>query len=191
MSGCKSYWYTAVTMAEYNKIVENNDQEGQAPTRIPGDLREHNGWAQLVWLPTCEEALCWLAFHNSGTHVEQSEETILIAYHAGQGLVNYFQRAHRVQAMQMHKTGYELNKAEKQDFRVQQSWTLCMSTDRKKHNMVTQATRIGSNNGRNNRWKTMTWRLRMRLMHKDKMVNKRKHAWRTNEHVTMNSAKSR
>ena len=124
--GDQSYWCTALTMAEYNKITT---EENKPPSTIRGDLREMNGWSQLVWLPTstCEEALCWLAFHNSGMHVEPCNETILMAfkpdslnmaYHVGQGLVNYFQRAHSIQVMQMRKSGHELNNVKVNNFKV-------------------------------------------------------------------------
>jgi len=42
-------------------------------------MRKDNGWEQTVLLPTSEESLCFLAYHNSQQHAQADNETIFLA----------------------------------------------------------------------------------------------------------------
>ena len=74
-------------------------------------MRKDNGWEQTVLLPTSEEALYFLAYHNSQQHAQADNETIFLAvktqqfnlaWHTGQKRVSFFHRAHSIQIMQLH-----------------------------------------------------------------------------------------
>ena len=120
-----NYWFVAYTLSEYKKLAGDN----VVPKQLKGDLRKDNGWEQTVLLPTSEEAINWLAYHNSQQHCQQDNEMVLLAlkttchnlaWHTGQKLVSFFQRAHSIQVMQLHRDGYKLDDMELKDLRVLQ-----------------------------------------------------------------------
>ncbi len=121
--GNDNYWFLAYTMRQYKKLVG----EGKTPTQPRGDLRKVNGWEQTVLLPASEEAVNWLAYHNSQQQSQQDNEMILVAlrttchnlaWHVGQQLVSFFQRAHSIQVTQFHNSGYTLDNEEQQSLRT-------------------------------------------------------------------------
>ena len=120
-----NYWFVAYTMREYKKLAGDN----VVPKQLKGDLRKDSGWEQTVLLPTSEEAINWLAYHNSQQHCQPDNEMVLLAlqttchnlaWHTGQKLVSFFQRAHSIQVMQLHRNGYKLDDVELKDLRVLQ-----------------------------------------------------------------------
>ena len=71
----KSYWFTAMTMLEYKTLVNDNG----AIEKLPGGIRAQNGWEQLILLPTSEEAVQWLAYHQSMGHTMACDQTVVMA----------------------------------------------------------------------------------------------------------------
>ena len=99
--GNDNYWFVAYTMREYKKLAGDN----VVPKQLKGDLRKVNGWEQTVLLPTSAEAINWLAYHNSQQHSQPDNDMVLVAlkttchnlaWHTGQKLVSFCQRAHSI-----------------------------------------------------------------------------------------------
>ena len=116
--GNDNYWLVAYTMREYKKLAGDN----VVPKQLKGDLRKVNGWEQTVLLPTSAEAINWLAYHNSQQHSQPDNDMVLVALKTTcrQKLVSFCQRAHSIQAMQLHRSGYNLDEMELKDLRVLQ-----------------------------------------------------------------------
>ena len=102
----KTYWFTMVTKDEYNSMLDSNN----VISEFPGTMRDHNGWQQLIFVPTVEEAITMAAFHMSERHMPFSDNNIImafcpesfnLAYHHGQKRVNNFQRGQSVQFLQV------------------------------------------------------------------------------------------
>lgn len=120
----KTYWFTMLTREEYNGMLDENNEV----KFLAGGLRSHNGWEQLVFLPTVEEALCFGAYHVSQGHVGSTIETIVLgfspnemnlAYNLGQRKVSHFQRAQSIQFLQIHNPfRYKLSDMERDNVRV-------------------------------------------------------------------------
>ena len=113
-----------LTREEYNGMLDEHNEV----KFLAGGLRSHNGWEQLVFLPTVEEALCFGAYHVSQGHVGSTIETIVLgfspnemnlAYNLGQRKVSHFQRAQSIQFLQIHNPfRYKLSDMERDNVRV-------------------------------------------------------------------------
>ena len=120
----KIYWFTMLTKDEYNSILDENSMV----TKLPGTLREDKGWAQLIFVPTTEEALTMGAYHTSQGHIPAVENNIILAfnpdpmnlaYHNGQKKTNHFQRGQSIQFLQvLAPCNYLLSNYEKDNMRV-------------------------------------------------------------------------
>ena len=122
----KEWWFTAVTKAEWdNKIV---NPETMMVDKIPGGLRVDNGWEQLIFQPTTEEAVNVLAYHMSSFHTKVTTDVVVIAiqfdgynlcFHHGQKKTNCFQRGQSVQFLQvLNPFFYKLTDNEKNNMRA-------------------------------------------------------------------------
>ena len=119
-----TYWFAAVTMAEYTNMLNDNSEID----KLPGKLRTPGKWEQFVIFPTTEEAIQWLAYHQSMSHTMSSEETIVLAiafdahnmvHHMSQKKLSSFQRGHSVQVLQVHAPhNYRFTEAEKNNLRA-------------------------------------------------------------------------
>ena len=120
----ETYWFSAVTMTEYGTMV--ND-EGKVD-KLPGSIRKPGNWEQYIMVPTSEEAIQWLAYHQSEGHTMSNKETVLIAiafeehnliHHMSQKMVTSFQRGYSVQVLQIHAPfDYQLTSKEMNKMRV-------------------------------------------------------------------------
>ena len=121
-----TYWFAAVTMAEYtNMLNETNEIDN-----LPGKLRTPGNWEQFIMVPTTEEAIQWLAYRQSMSHTMSSEETIVLAIafdarnmvrHTSQILkmLTSFQQGYSVQVLQVHAPyDYVFTEAEKNSLRA-------------------------------------------------------------------------
>ena len=116
-----TYWFAAVTMAEYAIMLNENNEID----KLPGTLRKPGNWEQFIMVPTTEEAVQWLAYHQSMGHTMTGEETIVlaIAFDAhntvSQKKLSSFQRGYSVQVLQVHAPhNYRLTEAEKNNLRA-------------------------------------------------------------------------
>eukprot|EP00438_Fugacium_kawagutii_P032021 Skav203158 [mRNA] locus=scaffold371:59488:60363:+ [translate_table: standard] len=107
-AGQESVWITALTMAEY---VSMQDNDGKLTTFV-GSLRAEQGWHQLIFHPTTQDALNDMAFHLSRGHVtmEPDNGIVLVALtmdtfnaasHVSQRSINFYQRGYHLQYMQV------------------------------------------------------------------------------------------
>ena len=120
----ETYWFSAVTMTEYGTML--ND-EGKID-KLPGSIRKPGNWEQYIMVPTSEEAIQWLAYHQSQGHTMSNKETVLIAisfeehnliHHQSQKMVTSFQRGYSVQVLQIHAPyDYQLTNKEMNKMRV-------------------------------------------------------------------------
>eukprot|EP00438_Fugacium_kawagutii_P028998 Skav221416 [mRNA] locus=scaffold355:227353:228306:+ [translate_table: standard] len=120
-----NWWFLMVTKEEYDKIV---DKETGTINKIPGGLRSDNGWEQLVFLPSTEEAAQWLAYHMSQFHVKCSTDNVLLAmkpsannltFHNATKRTNHFQRGQSVLYLQVHAPySYKMTEEEQSTLRV-------------------------------------------------------------------------
>ena len=120
----ETYWFSAVTMAEYGTMV---NEDGKID-KLPGSIRKVGGWEQYIMVPTSEEAIQWLAYHQSQGHTMSNKETVLIAisfeehnliHHQSQKMVASFQRGYSVQILQIHAPyDYQLTNKEMNKMRV-------------------------------------------------------------------------
>ena len=62
-------------MAEYTTMLNENNEID----KLPGKLRKPGNWEQFIMVSTTEEAVQWLAYHQSMSHTMTSEETIVLA----------------------------------------------------------------------------------------------------------------
>ena len=79
-------------------------------------------------VPTSEEAIQWLAYHQSQGHTMSNNETVLIAisfeghnliHHQSQKMVTSFQRGYSVQVLQIHAPfDYQMTNKEMNKMRV-------------------------------------------------------------------------
>ena len=120
----KSYWFTAMTMPEYKTLVNDNG----TIEKLPGGIRAHNGWEQLILLPTSEEAVQWLAYHQSMGHTMACDQTVVVAvsfephnlaHHNAVKKTSSFQRGYSVQVIQVHSPyNYRLTEWERNNLRT-------------------------------------------------------------------------
>ena len=120
-----NWWFLMITKEEYDKIV---DKESGTIKKIPGGLRSDNGWEQLVFLPTTEEAAQWMAYHMSQFHVKCSTNNVLLAmkpsaqnlcFHNATKRTNHFQRGQSVLYLQIHSPfTYKMDEQEQSSLRV-------------------------------------------------------------------------
>ena len=90
--------------------------------KLPGKVRKPGNWEQFI-VPTTEEAIQWLAYHQSMGHTMTSEETTVLAIafdahnmvrHMSQKMLTSFQRGYSVQVLQVHAPyDYHFTEAEK------------------------------------------------------------------------------
>eukprot|EP00439_Symbiodinium_sp_Y106_P086734 s314_g35.t2 len=119
-----TYWFAAVTMAEYTIMLNENNEID----KLPGKLRKPGNWEQFIMVPTMEEAIQWLAYHQSMSHTMSSEETIVLAiafdahnmvHRMSQKMLTSFQRGYSVQVLQVHAPyDYVFTEAEKNNLRA-------------------------------------------------------------------------
>ena len=119
-----TYWFAAVTMAEYAIMLNENNEIDM----LPGKLRKPGIWEHFIMVPTTEEAIQWLAYHQSMGHTMTSEETIVLAiafdghnmvHHMTQKKLSSFQRGYSVQVLQVHAPhNYRMTEAEKNHLRA-------------------------------------------------------------------------
>ena len=102
-----NYWFAAVTMTEYGTML---NADGRID-KLPGNLRKPGNWEQFILVPTSEEAIQWLAYHQSENRAMSNNETVLIAvafdgynqiHHMSQKKLSSFQRGYSVQVLQVH-----------------------------------------------------------------------------------------
>ena len=102
-----TYWFSAVTMTEYVTMLNSDGRID----KLPGSIRKPGSWEQRIMVPTSEEAIQWLAYHQSQGHTMSNNETVLIAiafeehnliHHMSQKMVTSFQRGYSVQVLQVH-----------------------------------------------------------------------------------------
>ena len=118
--------FAAVTMADYTSMLNENNEID----KLPGKLRRPGNWEQFIMVPTTEEAIQRLAYHQSMSHTMSSEETIVLAiafdahntvHHMSQILkmLTSFQRGYSVQVLQVHAPyDYVFTEAEKNNLRA-------------------------------------------------------------------------
>jgi hypothetical protein len=120
----KTYWFCAVTRDEYNRLLGDNEKI----TMLHGNLRKSGGWEQMIFLPTMEESIQWLAYHQSAGHTMGCEETIIVAvtlddynmcHNMALRKMSTFQRGYSVQMLQVHSPyKYKLTMEEQDNLRV-------------------------------------------------------------------------
>ena len=120
----KSYCFTAMTMPEYKTLVNDNG----TIEKLPGGIRAQNGWEQLILLPTSEEAVQWLAYHQSMGHTMACDQTVVMAvsfdphnltHHNAVKKTSSFQRGYSVQVIQVHSPcSYRLTEWERNNLRT-------------------------------------------------------------------------
>ena len=120
----KTYWFCAMTMPEYKSLLDN---EGQINV-LPGSFRKPGGWEQMIFLPTTEEAVQWLAYHQSVGHTMGDNETVVMAicfdhhnlcHNMAVKKASIFQRGYSVQVLQIHSPfNYKLVEQETNNIRI-------------------------------------------------------------------------
>ena len=107
LDNISTYWFAAVTKVEYTMML-NEDNEID---KLPGSLRKPGNWEQFIMLPTTEEAVQWLAYHQSMGHTMANDQTIVLAitfdlhnmaHHMAVKKLSSFQRGYSVQVLQVY-----------------------------------------------------------------------------------------
>ena len=119
-----TYWFSAVTMTEYGTMLNSDGRVD----KLPGTIRKPGNWEQYIMVPTSEEAIQWLAYHQSASHTTSNNETVLIAiafeghnliHNTSQKMVTSFQRGYSVQVLQVHAPyNYSMTRTEMDNLRV-------------------------------------------------------------------------
>ena len=113
-----------MTEVEYNQMLNDNNEID----KLPGSLRKPGNWEQFIMLPTTEEAIQWLAYHQSMGHTMPSDQTIVLAIcfnpynmatHLTSKKLSSFQRGYSVQVLQVRAPhNYRLTMEEKDNLRA-------------------------------------------------------------------------